>query len=78
MVVQPEWITPGKLAVLRVTEMEALLARLDPGYPRLPADTQWPERVSVPQASLVALYLVHPLMFSPFLDPATVWHMMHI
>ena len=57
--------------------MEDLLARLSPGHPRLPQDTQRTERFSVPWASLAPLSLLHPLMFSLFLAPATVWHMMH-
>ena len=57
--------------------MEALLACRTPGHPCLPPDTQRIERVSVPQASLASLSLVHPLMVSPFLVPATTLHMMH-
>ena len=57
--------------------IEALLSRLALGQPRLAADTQRPERVYVPRASLDLLYLVHPMMVYPFLLPSTVWHTMH-
>ena len=39
VVVQPEWITTGKVVVLRARDMEALIASLALGHPRLPADT---------------------------------------
>ena len=71
VVVKLEWLTPGEVAVTQSAYMEDLLARLDPGHPRLPPDTPRPNRVSVPRASLSPLSLVHPLMFSPFLAPAT-------
>ena len=77
MVVQPEWLTLAYVAVPQATEMEALLARLVPGHPRLPPDTSRTDMVSIPRASLAPLSLVHPLMVSTFLSPATVWHMMH-
>ena len=57
--------------------MEAVLARLTPGQPRLAADTERTERVSVPLASVASLSLVHSLMVAPFLSPSNVWHMMH-
>ena len=53
------------------------MARLAPGNTCLPPDTQRPDRVSVPRVSLPPLSLEHPLMVSPFLAPATAWHMMH-
>ena len=77
VVVQPEWLTLTDVAVPQVTEMEALSARLAPGHPRLPPDTPRTYRVSIPRASLAPFSLVHPLMVSTFLSPATVWHMMH-
>ena len=77
VVVQPEWLAPEEVAAPRVTEMEALIARLALGHPWIPADTLRPERVSVPRSSLDSLYLVHMLMVSPFLAPATSWHMMY-
>ena len=57
--------------------MEALIARLALGHPRLSVDTLRLERVSVPRPFLAPLYLLHLLMVSPFLLPATSWHMMH-
>ena len=77
VVVQPEWLAPEEVGVPRATDMEVLIARLALGYTWLPADTPWPERVSVPRSYLAPLYLVHPLMVSPNLAPATLWHMMH-
>ena len=77
VVVHPEWLAPEEVAVPQVTEMEALIARLALGHPWLPADTLQPERVSVTQYSLSPLSLVHPLIASPILAPATLWHMMH-
>ena len=53
------------------------MARLAPGHMHLPPDTPRPNRVSVPRASLTPLYLVHPLMISPFQAPETTWHMIH-
>ena len=77
VVVHPEWLAPEELAVPRATEIEALIARLALGHPWLPADTPRLERVSVPRSSLEPLSLVHPLMVSPVLAPATSCHMMH-
>ena len=77
MVVHPEWLAPEEVAVPRETEMEALIARLNLGHPWLPADTPRPERVSVPRSPFYPLSLVHLLMVSPILAPATLWHMMH-
>ena len=57
--------------------MKVLIGRLALGHLRLCADTPRLERVSVPRPSLSPLYLLHPLMVSPFLLPATSWHMMH-
>ena len=77
VVVQLEWLALEDVAVPQAVEMEAFLARLAPGHLRLPPDTSTIERVSVPWAYLPPLSLVHPLMVSPFLAPATTWHMMH-
>ena len=77
VVVKPEWLTPVEVAVPQSADMEALMARLAPGHPRIPLDTPIPEKVSVPLASLSPLSLVHPLMISPFLEPETEWHIMH-
>ena len=77
VVVQSKWLDPEEVTVLWATEMEALIVRLALGYPWLPADTPRPERVSVPRSSLAPLSLVQPLIVSPFLSPATSWHMMH-
>ena len=77
VVVQPEWLIPADVEVLQAEEMEALLARLAPGHPRLPQDSPRTERVSAPRASLAPLSLLHQLMVSPFLFPSTAWHMMH-
>ena len=77
VVVHPEWLAPEEVAVPREMDMEALIARLALGHPWLPADTLQPERVSVTRYSLSPLSLVHPLMVSPILVPATLWHMMH-
>ena len=74
VVVKPECLTPG---FVNVEYMEALLSHLTPGHPQLPPETPRPYRVSVPRVSLVPLSLLHPLMVSPFLLLATVWHMMH-
>ena len=60
-----------------LADMESLMARLAPGHPHLPPDTPRPDRVSVPWASLTPLTLFHLMMVSPFLAPATAWHMMH-
>ena len=38
-------------------------------------DTPRPERVSLPQASLAPLSLVHLLMVDPSLLPSNTWHM---
>ena len=54
-----------------------MIARLALGHPQLPVDTLRPERVSVLGSSLSPLSLVHPLMVSPLLAPATLCHMMH-
>ena len=78
VVVRPEWLTQIEVTVPRTTNMEALLGCLAPGHPRLDADTQNPERVSVQRAYLSPLSLVHPLMVSLFLSPLTAWHMMHM
>ena len=75
--VHPECITPEEVAGPQEADMETLLARLSPGHLRLPPDTPRTDRVSVPRTYLAPLSLVHPLMVSPFLAPATVWHMMH-
>ena len=45
--------------------------------PRTPPPTPGTERVSKLQAYLDSLSLVHLLMVSSFLEPATAWHMMH-
>ena len=71
------WFTPGEVTVPRAADMEALFSHLAPGHPRLPPETPIPDTVSVPWASLAPLSMVHPLMVSPFLAPATVWHIMH-
>ena len=39
VVVHPEWLAPADVAVPKAAEMEALLACLGPGHPRLPQDT---------------------------------------
>ena len=57
--------------------MEAMLARLAPVHPRLSADTQRLERVSVLKKYLAPLSLVHPLMVSKFLSSSATWYMMH-
>ena len=77
LVVKPEWITPGDVNLPRAADMLALMSHLAPGHPHLPPETPIPERVSVPRASLYPLSLVQPLMVSPLMDPATVWHMIH-
>ena len=76
VMVQPEWLTQVDMAVSQAAEMEALLARLAPRHMCLHPNTPRTDRVSVSRASLDPLYLVHPLMVSPFLAPATKWHMM--
>ena len=43
VVVHPEWITSGEVAAPQATEMEAPLALLAPGHPRLAAETLRPE-----------------------------------
>ena len=53
------------------------MSRLAPVHPCLPLDTSRPDRVSVPRAYLAPLFLVHPLMVSPFLAPENAWHTMH-
>ena len=53
------------------------MARLTHRNPCLPLETPRPNRVSLPRESLAPLSLVHLLMVSPFLAPATAWHMMH-
>ena len=77
VVVQPEWFTPYEVAVTQAAEMETLLVHLAPGHLCLPPDTPRNDRVSVPWSSLPPLYLVHPLILSPLLAPATAWYMMH-
>ena len=77
VVVQLEWLTPADVAVPQAAEMEALLARLTPEHLHLYPDNPRTERVSVPRASLSPLSLVHPLVISLFLTPATACHMMH-
>ena len=77
VVVLPEWLAPSEIEVPHTEEMEALLACLAPGNPRLAVDTPRPGRVSVPRASLAPLSPVHLLMTSPFLLPSTAWNMMH-
>ena len=77
VVVKPEWFTPGEVNVPQAADMENLMERLAPGHLCLPLDTPRPDRVSLPRASLDPLSLFHFLMVSPFLAPATVWHMMH-
>ena len=77
VVVQIEWPTPEDVAVPQAADMEDLLVRLAPGHIGLPPDTSRKERVSAPWASLAPLFLVHPLMVSPFLEPETAWHMMY-
>ena len=71
VVIHPEWLMPGEIAVPQTTDMEEMLARLVPGHPKLAADTQRLETVSVMRASLSPLFLVHPLMVSPLLSPST-------
>ena len=73
----PDWLTPLDVAVPQSAYMESLLVFLSPRRPRLPPYTPSTERVSVPWLSLSPLSLVHLLMFSPFLAPAIMWHMMH-
>ena len=51
--------------------MDTLLVRLATVHPSLPPDTPITDRVSITQASLVPLSLVHLLMVYPFLAPAT-------
>ena len=77
VVVKPEWLAPGDVNVPQAADMENLMERLAPGHLCLPLDTPRPDRVSLPRASLDPLSLVHLLIVSPFLAPATVWHMMH-
>ena len=77
VVVHPEWLIPSDVEVPQSADMEDLFARLYPRHPRLHQDTPRTERFSVPRASLAPLSLLHPLMFSLFLAPATAWHMMH-
>ena len=57
--------------------MDTLLVRLAPVHSILPLDTPITDRVSIPQAYLVPISLVHPLMVSPFLAPSTEWHVIH-
>ena len=57
--------------------MEDLIAHLSLGNPQLPVNTPRLERVSITRSSLAPLSLVHPLIVSPFLAPANLWHMMH-
>ena len=77
MVVHPEWLAQEEVAVPRETDMEALIGHLALGHPWIPKDTLRPERVSVPRSSISPLSLVHPLMVSLLLAPATLWHIMH-
>ena len=58
LVAKLEWLTPGEVNVPQAADMEALMAHLTPGHPRLPPETPRPYRVSVPQASLPPLSLV--------------------
>ena len=77
VVILREWLNQSKVEVLRETEMEAAKERLELEQPRLAKDTPRPERVSVPQANLSPLSLVHLLMISPFLSPSNTCHMIH-
>ena len=77
VLIQPDWLTPADVEVPQEAEMKALLARLVPIYPHIPPNTPRTERVSVPLASLASLSLVHTLMISLFLAPATACNMMH-
>ena len=77
LVVNPECLTLGEVNFPQAEDMDDLMARLAPVHPRLTLETPRPNRVSVTQASLSPLSLVHPRMVSPFLAPATAWNMMH-
>ena len=48
VVVHPKWINPVDVAIPPAADMEALLARLSPGHPRLHHDTPITYRVYVP------------------------------
>ena len=77
VVVKSQWITLGAVTVPQAVDMEALMAHLAPKHPHLPPYTPRLDTVSVTQASLAPLSLLHPMMVSPFLFPETTWHMMH-
>ena len=77
MVVHPEWLSPEEVSVPRSTEMEELIVRLTLGHPWIPAYNLRLESVSVPRYSLAPLYLVHPLMVYPLLEPATSCDMIY-
>ena len=78
MVVQPEWLTPEDVTVPQAEEMVAFLVSLVPGHTRLPPVYPRNREGIRTRESLAPLSLVHVLMVSPFLAPATVWHMMHV
>ena len=69
VVILPEWLTPIEVEVLLENEMEVASVRLSPGHTRLAKGPAWPERVSVPMASLSLLSLVHLLIVYPFFLP---------
>ena len=48
VLVHPEWLSLGEVAVPQSADMEALVVRLAPGHPHLTLDTPRTDRVSVP------------------------------
>ena len=64
------------MAVPQAAEIEALSARLIPGYPRLPLDNPRTDRIYIPWTYVPPLFLVHLMIVSPFLAPETALHMM--
>ena len=77
VVMLPECLTPSETEVPQEANMEAALARLPPGTPRLISYTTSPERASVSLLLISPLYLVHPLMVSSSMSPSNACHMMH-
>ena len=61
------WMEAEKQEVPRKTNMEAALALTPSWMSRLPPNTHKPYMVQFPLAPIAPLYLVHPLLISPFL-----------
>ena len=75
MEVQADWLMMQDVPSPIVVELDAALAAMGPGTPRLREDAATSDTVAVCKYTIAPLALFHPLLGSPFLTPINKWNM---